>query len=692
MSELSLIKGFSEAGQDIETPDVTFRKMFHLALRTWPYMKPMLLHLLVIGALAFSGGLTAMITGFVGTDLFSNKVLIGEKLQPLQATVLFVGDDFVTTDPERVSSGKAASKGTKGTKGTKAKGSEASKPDSKTVVPDLDGSQKLTAEQRKTVRNRLIIWGIVGSIIGSLAFMVIPYYTMWIWQSINQNLRVAMVKQAESLSLKYHDNARVGDAIFRVYQDSSMIINLLQSGIITPTMMIYYTLVGLAFMVAFDPLFALLVVITGVPMVWLTVAFTPRIRRKSMANRMANSDLTSRLQEVFTAIKVVKANRAENRIFDRFNADSVKALNTAYFLRMDMVILTALVALLGGATLILTEYIMVKWVVVERETFLGAWAVSFLGFAVWNLGALQIARGRIARLAATGRGLVGVWNRMQDMFIGLERAFFLLDLEPDVVDPENPVAFPVPIQNVNWRGVSFAYNAEQPILKGLDLFAEAGTVTAVVGGTGSGKSTIMSMLLRLYDPNEGQVCVNDVDLKTMTVDDLRANTSIALQKNVLFADTVAKNIAYATTDASREDIIAASRVACANEFIESMPRGYDTELGERGGKLSAGQRQRISIARAIVRDTPILILDEPTASLDARTEHEVLANLAEWGKDRVVFLITHRLSTIRNADQIAFLEDGHVIEQGTHDELMLLNAGRYRAYVEEELAGFGETS
>ena len=212
---------------------------------------------------------------------------------------------------------------------------------------------------------------------------------------------------------------------------------------------------------------------------------------------------------------------------------------------------------------------------------------------------------------------------------------------------------------------------------------------AIVGQTGSGKSTMMSMLLRLYDPQEGRVEVNGVDLTDLVLDEVRANCSIALQKNILFTGKVADNIAYATEGKTRADIEEAARIACADEFIREMDEGYDSELGDRGSKLSSGQRQRLTIARAVIRNTPILILDEPTASLDAKTEQQVLANLAEWGRDKVVFIITHRLSTIRGADQIAVLKDGQIAEIGTHDEL-IARPGEYSRFVTAETEGGGD--
>jgi ABC-type multidrug transport system fused ATPase/permease subunit len=210
---------------------------------------------------------------------------------------------------------------------------------------------------------------------------------------------------------------------------------------------------------------------------------------------------------------------------------------------------------------------------------------------------------------------------------------------------------------------------------------------AIVGPTGSGKSTLAALLLRLFDPEAGAIEIDGVDLRRFRVASLRRRIAIALQENLLFGATIRENIRYAVPQASDAEVRAAARVACADEFIEKLADGYESELGERGTKLSTGQRQRLSIARAVLKDTPILILDEPTASLDAETELRVLRNLAEWGRGRVIFLVTHRLSTIRRADRVAVLREGRVVEFGGHEELMRIPGGTYRGLVEAEEIG-----
>ena len=636
--------------------------MGRIAWKALPFMRPMLWHIVVILALGFVMGAVAAFATTLGTDLFTNKVLIGDKIQPLQGFLLGLDDSHVqaTVDTEE-------------------------------AAPASDAGTGLTDTQRRAVRTRMLAWFVAVGALGLILGTVLRYYGAWVWQNVSQYLRVTMVERLEHLSLRFHNESRSGDALYRIIQDSAQIVNLLREAIINPLMMLYILAIAIAFVTAFDALLLLGVALATVPMIALTVAFTPRIRRRSVANRVAGSNLTSRLQETFAALKVVKACRAEGLMLERFDRDSNHALDTALLLRFEMVVLSTLVMLFGGATVIALEYVTAGWVIEQRPTLLGAWAAGWLGFTLWNLGAFQAANERIGSSLGTGYGMVRVWCMIQDLFIGLERAFYFLDLKPEVVEPANPVAYPTSVTSVEWRGVHFGYTPDNAVLLGVDLRAGAGEVTAIVGATGSGKSTLMSLLLRLYDPAQGAVLVGDVDLRKLSIEDIRANCAIALQKNVLFTGKVADNIGYAL-DVTPEKVEQAARIACADEFIREMELGYDTELGERGSKLSSGQRQRLTIARAVIRDAPILILDEPTASLDAETEHRVLVNLAKWGADKVVLLITHRLSTIRGADKIAFLEDGRIVEIGSHNDLMSRADGRYREFVRAETVGVEGTS
>ena len=520
----------------------------------------------------------------------------------------------------------------------------------------------------------------------------VVYWEVWIAQTINQNLRVKMIANAEHLSLQYQSHARTGDIIYRVFQDSRMISHIIASVILDPLEQGAGMIGAFVICWIFSPILGLIFLAACVPILLMAAWWTPRIQRRAWLSRQSNSNVTSRIQEVAQGIRVIKANQAEDIAVRRFDYDSNYALDNAFYLRVEILLFYIAMAVVAGLALILADYLMADWTISSSPTFLGGLFVAIVGFELWNLGAFRAARENNETMIGKYSFLFMRWFSALDLITGLNRAYYLLDLKPGVEEAADAVHMPTPIDRVDFENVSFAYEEDRHILRNVDLRARVGTITAVVGATGSGKSTLMSMLLRLYDPADGRIRINDTDLKQIKINDIRQHIAIALQQNVLFATSVAENIGYATRNSSPEQIREAARIACADEFIVEMSDGYDTELGERGGKLSTGQRQRLSVARAIVRDTPILILDEPTASLDAETEHRLLQNLSEWGENRIVFLITHRLSTIRSADQIALLKEGQIAEVGTHEELMALPDGEYRAFVAAETTGSEDTA
>ena len=648
----------SEASTEMDTPrltappPMTFIEVAKLFLRTWPYIKPVVWHVVGWFSLAMSIGLLAGYITLTGADLLNNKVLDAQPVQPFQAMVLLLDSSYVT-------------------------------------------AEELSVEQRTVVRNRLIVYGVLFMIILRMLAdsLGVVYWETWIAQRINQNLRVKMIENAENLSLKYQSHARTGDAIYRVFQDSRMISNVIATIILDPLEQGAGMLGAFVIIWFFSPVLGFMFLAAFVPVFLLAAWWTPRIQRLAWLSRQSNSDVTSRIQEVAQSIRVIKANQAEGIVVRRFDRDSNYALDNAYHFRLEIMLFYIAMATIAGILLIVSDYLMADWTIGEEATYLGGVFTFILGFALWNLGAFQAARGNNAELIGKYNFMFMAWFAALDLAMGLNRAYYLLDLKPEVEERDDAVSMPAPIQAVRYNGVHFSYEAERPVLKGADLTARAGTITAIVGATGSGKSTLMSLLLRLYDPDAGSITVNGTDLKGLGIESIRQNVAIALQQNVLFATTVSENIGYAARNVTPDRIRQAAKIACADEFIEEMAQGYNTELGERGGKLSTGQRQRLSIARAIVRDTPILILDEPTASLDAETEQSVLRNLSDWGKDRVLFVITHRLSTIRNADQIAFLKDGQISEVGDHDSLMAITDGDYRHFVAEEtISSEGEAS
>ena len=534
-----------------------------------------------------------------------------------------------------------------------------------------------------------MIWLYVGILVGAwvLQFPLNFFkgiYMVWILQRINQDLRLALVERWHRLSLNYHSDHRVGDSIYRIYQDSAQVTAVIQRLVaVVQALMTYFTCVFLVSLLSpWIGLIAISVVIPG--LLWARWAM-PRMRVRSLIARATNSDLTSRIQEAFNSFRIIKANSASTRVQNLLEQDSAIAFNAAYRARSIVAFVTIIMFTIASAFLIGGEFTMAWWANQSNPTWASElMALVGVSFVVWNLAAFNWTKGEFDQASGSVRWLMRQWLQAQDLAMGLQRVFDILDIEPDIEDQAEAVPLDAIRDEIRFDRVSFNYEPDRPVLSDVSFAAKPGTVTAIVGPTGSGKTTVMSLLLRLYDPASGTITIDEHHINQYQIQSLREKVAIALQENVLFASSVRDNIRYVVPDADEDAVRNAVRVACMDDYIDGLPFGLDTILGDRGGKLSTGQRQRLSIARAVVRDTPILILDEPTAALDAATEHRVMSNLAEWGQDRVIFLITHRISTIRRADNILYLDEGQIIENGDHTTLMSIEDGRYRAFVDAE--------
>jgi ABC-type multidrug transport system fused ATPase/permease subunit len=618
-----------------------FREVINIFWRSFPLLRPVFRHLLIGVVVGVVGGVMGFFLGLLVYDALWQGVLQGKPVQAGTAKLLFLDPALVGVEPA------------------------------------------LSAAARTAIRDRLIWGGLAflpfATAIGAAGF----YYAIWILQRINQHLRVQLMERLQTLSLRFHSENKVGDAIYRIYQDSAMVTSVIRLLILEP---LRYFIVGAPAVYAIVTLdYRLGAILVGmlVPSLALGYLLSGRMRVGFRNSRETASALTSRIQESISGIRVIKAFGAEEREQERFERASTTAFGAAYVARNRLAGYGVALFWFSGSTLLFATYLATLQTM-DGASLTGIGVSAVFAAGVWNLAIYNVFKGRGGTMTESIEGLFSLWGRVQDVAIGLDRVYEVLDRDAEIVQAANPVPMPAVRSGIRFDHVTFGYRRGEPILRKVDLLAKPGTITALIGPTGSGKSTLMTLLLRLYEPDEGRIEIDGVDLRQIDLDGLRGGISIALQENLLFRATIRENIRFAMPGASDEQVVEAACVACADAFIRALPLGYDTPLGERGTKLSTGQRQRLSIARAVLKDTPVLILDEPTASLDAETELAVLDNLVRWGKGRAIFIITHRLSTIRRADRIAVLRDGEIVEQGSHDELMRRQSGLYRRLVEVE--------
>lgn len=494
----------------------------------------------------------------------------------------------------------------------------------------------------------------------------------WVGQRILYTLRTRMFDHLQKLSLRYYDRERIGHIISRNTSDVSAINEVLTQGLLQ-SIADAFTLVGtIALMLTMSVRLTLVTMVILPVMYFLARWFARGSRPAYRRIRQSVSAVNALLAENIVGMRLVQAFRREDRNFDEFdviNRENVRAQKDAIFFHAGVM---PILDLLDAAVTGLLLYVGGRWI-------LGGDAPEL------SIGVLTAFMLYSARFFEPMRDLATRWDQVQAALAAGERIFQLLDLQPDVQDRPGAREMPPIRGHVRFDGTTFGYDPANPILRGVSLEARPGERIALVGRTGAGKSTIIRLVMRFYDVQSGSVSIDGVDVRDVTQRSLRRQMGLVLQEPFLFAGTIRENIAFgrpeilATADGDRA-IREAAEVVGLREFIEALPRGWDSPVEERGGNLSGGQRQLISLARAFLASPRILILDEATSSVDTETEAAIQVALDRVLAGRTAFIIAHRLSTVRQASRILVIDGGVIVEQGTHDELLESRGYYHRLY------------
>lgn len=486
------------------------------------------------------------------------------------------------------------------------------------------------------------------------------YISTRLEQRIDRDFRSRLFGHAMQLSLAYHENRRSGMMIYVINNQGDAVANLLMTlpsilesvlmllGMLIVLWNMHWSLAAVSFIVIPALFFA-------------SRYYATRMRERIGQTKQLEGMSLSVIHEAMSMMRVIVAFCRQPLEHRRY----IDATEVAMKARLAVTVRQTLFSL-----------------VVRMSTGIGraaAWTFGGLLALTGKLtvGDLTIVLSYIDRVYDPLETLAYTYSGWQDQFANLRASFGLLDTKPDIADPPDPIAVGKCQGRIEFRHVDFAYQGRVDTLRDVSFVAEPGQVTAIVGPTGAGKTTLISLIPRFYDAAGGEVLLDGLDVKAMALDDLRQQVSIVLQEPLLFSMSIRDNIRYGRLDATDADIEAAARAANAHDFIARLPEGYDTMLGERGSRLSGGERQRIAVARAFLKDSPILILDEPTSSIDSKTEAVILDSLDRLMEGRTTFMIAHRLSTIRRADWILVVDQGRIVEQGRHDDLMAAG-GLYR--------------
>jgi ABC-type multidrug transport system fused ATPase/permease subunit len=527
-------------------------------------------------------------------------------------------------------------------------------------LPRLIRSAGSLAPTKGSMLVLVVIAGLALALAASLLAVATSFLTTKLELAMTLDFRSDLFQQAQRLSMAYHEQRRSGMIIYIINSMAGSATSVLMT--LLPLAQNSLTLVGM-FWISYrlNSRLALLS-LSVVPFLYYSVGYyTTHIRQRLMTVKSMEGETLSIIHEAVSMLRVIMAFGREDHEYGRFRGQGMLA-NDA---RLKVTVRQEVFALAVNATSALGTAMV-----------LGYGAHVALQHKL-TVGELLIVLAYIGSVYKPLEAISGTIGSLQDGLINLQIAFDLLEKDPDIRDSPGAVALERAKGRVCFDDVSFHYHGRVSTLKHISFDVAPGQTIAIVGPTGAGKSTLVSLLPRFYDAQTGRVLLDGADIKTLTLKSLRQQISIVLQEPLLFSSTITDNIRYGRLDATMDEIAEAAKAANAHDFVMGLPQQYETLIGERGAQLSGGERQRIAIARAFLKDAPILVLDEPTSSIDSRTEAVILDALERLIQGRTTFLVAHRLSTLRNVSTILVLNQGQVIERGTHDELMELG-GLYR--------------
>ena len=528
--------------------------------------------------------------------------------------------------------------------------------------------RELTSRLEQNTLTEKFIWILAGVLfLAYLLRFLFSFLSSFLSHKVSWNLVPEiywkMYDHLQKLSLHFYHNKQTGDLMSHIINDADKVETLISHALPDIFSSVFTIMIIVVLLFSINVKLALATCIPIPFVIIFAVKFSSRISTIFVKSRKVMGEINAILQDNLSGIKEIQAfgkqkeeSKRVHEITRKYAALEVTALKNITFFRPMIQFFTSI------GTVVVLGY--GGWMGLHGELPIS----DIVGFILY----LNLLYEPVTTMSRTLEDFTRA-------FSGAIRIFEILDSEPDIVDLPEAIPMEKCEGGLTFENVSFHYSFESPVLKNVNFHVDPGKMLALVGPTGVGKTTIISLLERFYDPQEGRVLIDGQDIRKYKIDSLRKNISMVLQDVFLFHGTIEENIAYGAVNANIEQIIEAAKIASAHEFIQDMPDGYKTMIGERGVRLSGGQKQRIAIARAVLRNSPILILDEATASVDVQTEKEIQDSIQKLAGTRTIIVIAHRLSTVKRADQILVLDQGEVVEAGTHEELSK-NGGLYAAY------------